>query len=175
MVAPRTECGGSGVGSGETTATTQLLDPGVCPPSLGGLELSLCSLSGRFGETVMSRLYQSMSSSPMRWSRRTCPQVTLVMLLIDKKKKHFEEEEVVKKLCSVNGLSYEKIASEGSSIRSLEIFFSGFPRMVGLSYFPNLCQLTIVDQNINQIEGLDGCPMLQELWIVQCHLTVSGL
>ncbi|XP_047249203.1 leucine-rich repeat-containing protein 9 isoform X2 [Girardinichthys multiradiatus] len=98
------------------------------------------------------------------------------MLLIDKKKKHFEEEEVVKKLCSVNGLSYEKIASEGSSIRSLEIFFSGFPRMVGLSYFPNLCQLTIVDQNINQIEGLDGSPMLQELWIVQCHLTeISGL
>ncbi|MEQ2314025.1 hypothetical protein AMECASPLE_007836 [Ameca splendens] len=98
-----------------------------------------------------------------------------VMLLIDKKKKHLEEEEVVKKLCSVNGLSYEKIASEGSSIRSLEIFFSGFPRMVGLSYFPNLCQLTIVDQNINQIEGLDGCPMLQELWIVQCHLTETFL
>uniref|UniRef100_A0A3Q2T1F8 Leucine rich repeat containing 9 n=1 Tax=Fundulus heteroclitus TaxID=8078 RepID=A0A3Q2T1F8_FUNHE len=76
----------------------------------------------------------------------------------------------------MNGLSYEKIATEGSSIRSLEIFFSGFPRMVGLSCFPNLLQLTIVDQNIKEMEGLDCCPMLQELWIVQCHLTeISGL
>ncbi|KAM4540958.1 leucine-rich repeat-containing protein 9 [Fundulus diaphanus] len=99
-----------------------------------------------------------------------------VMLLNDKPKNRSEEEEVVKKLCSVNGLSYEKIATEGSTIRSLEIFFSGLPRMVGLSCFPNLCQLTIVDQNIKEMEGLDCCPMLQELWIVQCHLTeISGL
>uniref|UniRef100_A0A3B5A897 Leucine-rich repeat-containing protein 9-like n=1 Tax=Stegastes partitus TaxID=144197 RepID=A0A3B5A897_9TELE len=56
------------------------------------------------------------------------------------------------------------------------IFFSGFPRMVGLSFFPRLCQLTIVDQNIKHIEGLECCPLLQELWIVQCHLTdISGL
>ncbi|KAM4723466.1 leucine-rich repeat-containing protein 9 [Anableps anableps] len=98
------------------------------------------------------------------------------MLLNDKQKHRFEEEEVVKKLCSMNGLSYEKMATERSRIRSLEIFFSGFPRMVGLSSFPYLCQLTIVDQNITQMEGLELCPLLQELWIVQCHLTeISGL
>uniref|UniRef100_A0A3P8UAJ0 Leucine rich repeat containing 9 n=1 Tax=Amphiprion percula TaxID=161767 RepID=A0A3P8UAJ0_AMPPE len=56
------------------------------------------------------------------------------------------------------------------------MFFSGFPRMVGLSFFPRLCRLTIVDQNITHIEGLECCPLLQELWIVQCHLTeISGL
>ncbi|KAM9354856.1 leucine-rich repeat-containing protein 9 [Pholidichthys leucotaenia] len=56
------------------------------------------------------------------------------------------------------------------------MFFSGFPHMVGLSFFPRLCQLTIVDQNIKRIEELEGCPLLQELWIVQCHLTeISGL
>uniref|UniRef100_A0A3Q3QI70 Leucine rich repeat containing 9 n=1 Tax=Monopterus albus TaxID=43700 RepID=A0A3Q3QI70_MONAL len=56
------------------------------------------------------------------------------------------------------------------------IFFSGFPRMVGLSFFPRLCQLTIVGQDIKCIEGLDCCPLLRELWVVQCHLTrISGL
>uniref|UniRef100_A0A669EM59 Leucine rich repeat containing 9 n=1 Tax=Oreochromis niloticus TaxID=8128 RepID=A0A669EM59_ORENI len=56
------------------------------------------------------------------------------------------------------------------------MFFSGFPRMVGLSFFPRLCQLTIIGQNIEHIDGLECCPLLQELWIVQCHLTeISGL
>ncbi|XP_040916935.1 leucine-rich repeat-containing protein 9 [Toxotes jaculatrix] len=92
------------------------------------------------------------------------------------KQKHRGDEEVVKELCMVNGVSYEKIAQEGSNISSLEIFFSGFPRMVGLSFFPRLCQLTIVGQNIKYIEGLECCPLLQELWVVQCHLTgISGL
>ncbi|XP_030574901.1 leucine-rich repeat-containing protein 9 isoform X2 [Archocentrus centrarchus] len=100
-----------------------------------------------------------------------------VMLPSEKQKNRIEdEEEVVKKLCMANGVSYEKIAQEGSSITSLEMFFSGFPRVVGLSFFPRLCQLTIVGQNIQCIEGLECCPLLQELWIVQCHLTeISGL
>uniref|UniRef100_A0A4W6FKF0 Leucine rich repeat containing 9 n=1 Tax=Lates calcarifer TaxID=8187 RepID=A0A4W6FKF0_LATCA len=92
------------------------------------------------------------------------------------KQKHRGDEVVVKELCMVNGVSYEKIAQEGSNISSLEIFFSGFPRMVGLSFFPRLRQLTIVGQNIKCIEGLESCPLLQELWVVQCHLTgISGL
>ncbi|XP_038584816.1 leucine-rich repeat-containing protein 9 isoform X3 [Micropterus salmoides] len=86
------------------------------------------------------------------------------------------DEEVVKELCMANGVSYEKIAQEGSNISCLEIFFSGFPRMVGLSFFPRLCQITIVGQNIKHIEGLEGCPLLRELWVVQCNLTgISGL
>ncbi|XP_029973525.1 leucine-rich repeat-containing protein 9 [Salarias fasciatus] len=92
------------------------------------------------------------------------------------KQKNYSDEEVIKKLCLVNGVSYDKIAQEGSNMKSLEIFFSGFPRMVGLSFFPRLCQLTIVDQNIQHIQGLECCLLLQELWIVQCHLTeISGL
>ncbi|XP_028251518.1 leucine-rich repeat-containing protein 9 [Parambassis ranga] len=97
-------------------------------------------------------------------------------MLQNEKQKSCSDEEVVKKLCMVNGVSYEKIALDGSNIKSLEIFFSGFPRMVGLSFFPKLCQLTIVDQHIKHIEGLECCPVLQELWIIQCHLTeISGL
>nr|XP_046268045.1 leucine-rich repeat-containing protein 9 isoform X2 [Scatophagus argus] len=84
--------------------------------------------------------------------------------------------QILLKKCIANGVSYEKIAQEGSNISSLEIFFSGFPRMVGLSFFPRLCQLTIVGQNIKHIEALECCPLLRELWVVQCHLTeISGL
>uniref|UniRef100_A0A665WH06 Leucine rich repeat containing 9 n=1 Tax=Echeneis naucrates TaxID=173247 RepID=A0A665WH06_ECHNA len=75
-----------------------------------------------------------------------------------------------------NGVCYEKVSQERSSISSLEVFFSGFPRMVGLSLFPKLCQLTIVGQNVKCIEGLECCLLLRELWVVQCHLTgISGL
>ncbi|KAM6969606.1 leucine-rich repeat-containing protein 9 [Tautogolabrus adspersus] len=56
------------------------------------------------------------------------------------------------------------------------MFFSGFPRMVGLNFFPRLCQLTIVGQSINHIDGLECCTLLQELWVVQCNLTeISGV
>ncbi|XP_056250018.1 leucine-rich repeat-containing protein 9 isoform X2 [Seriola aureovittata] len=97
-------------------------------------------------------------------------------MIHSEKQKHRSDEDVVKELCMVNGVSYEKIAQEGSNISSLEIFFSGFPRMVGLSIFSRLCQLTIVGQNIKYIEGLECCPLLWELWVVQCHLTgISGL
>ncbi|AWP16505.1 putative leucine-rich repeat-containing protein 9-like [Scophthalmus maximus] len=92
------------------------------------------------------------------------------------KQKHSDDEDVIKELCVVNGVSYERIAKEGSNVISLEMFFSGFPRMVGLSFFPRLCFLTIVGQNIKHIKGLECCPLLQDLWVVECRLTViSGL
>ncbi|XP_060938945.1 leucine-rich repeat-containing protein 9 [Limanda limanda] len=97
-------------------------------------------------------------------------------MMIGEKLKERCDEEVINELCLANGVAYEKIAREGAYITSLEIFFSGFPRMVGLSYFPRLTQLTIVGQDINLIEGLEGCPLLRELWVTQCHLTeISGL
>ncbi|XP_029900939.1 leucine-rich repeat-containing protein 9 [Myripristis murdjan] len=92
------------------------------------------------------------------------------------KPKQRGDEEAVKELCIVNGLSYEKIAEDGSTISSLEVFFSGYARMVGLSLFPRLCQLTLVGQSISHIQGLECCPLLQELWVVECQLTgISGL
>ncbi|CAG10553.1 unnamed protein product [Tetraodon nigroviridis] len=73
--------------------------------------------------------------------------------------------------CTANGLSYETITQDGSSVVTLEIFFSGFPRMVGLSLFPNLCRLTVVGQDLTKMEALDCCPLLQELWVAECRLT----
>uniref|UniRef100_A0A8C4ZDB9 Leucine rich repeat containing 9 n=1 Tax=Gadus morhua TaxID=8049 RepID=A0A8C4ZDB9_GADMO len=63
-----------------------------------------------------------------------------------------------------------------SAVASLEVFFSGYPRMVGLSLFPKLLQLTIVSQSISHLQGLEGCPLLQELWVAECQLTkIDGL
>ncbi|XP_056151358.1 leucine-rich repeat-containing protein 9 [Lampris incognitus] len=92
------------------------------------------------------------------------------------KQKNSCDEEIIKELCLANGVSYEKIAQDGSTITSLEVFFSGYPRMVGLSLFPRLSQLIIVGQDINQIQGLGCCPLLRELWVVECQLSeISGL
>lgn len=55
------------------------------------------------------------------------------------------------------------------------MFFSGFPRIVGLNYFPYLQYLCIVDQNITKIENL-CCPLLKELWISETKVSqIEGL
>ncbi|ROL49635.1 Leucine-rich repeat-containing protein 9 [Anabarilius grahami] len=78
--------------------------------------------------------------------------------------------------CVSNGLCYEKVCQEGSGEMVLEMFFSGFPCMVGLSLFPRLSRLTIVGQSISSIQGLEYCPLLRELWVVECKLNeISGL
>ncbi|XP_039527778.1 leucine-rich repeat-containing protein 9 isoform X3 [Pimephales promelas] len=86
------------------------------------------------------------------------------------------DEEIIKELCVSNGLCHERVCQEGSSETVLEMFFSGFPRMVGLSLFPRLSRLTIVGQSISSIQDLEFCPLLKELWVVECKLTeISGL
>ncbi|XP_069063527.1 leucine-rich repeat-containing protein 9 [Pleurodeles waltl] len=85
-------------------------------------------------------------------------------------------EEIIKELCMGNGLCFEKIEQEGPKTAVLEMFFSGYPGMVGLSFFPNLTSLILVGQNIQKIASLEACPSLRELWIAECHLTkIDGL
>ncbi|XP_008114930.1 leucine-rich repeat-containing protein 9 isoform X1 [Anolis carolinensis] len=89
---------------------------------------------------------------------------------------HVSSDEIIKELCTSNGLSYERVDQEGTSVTSLEMFFSGYPRIVGLSYFPNLTRLTLVRQNIQYISDLGSCPLLKELWVAECYLTkIAGL
>lgn len=59
-----------------------------------------------------------------------------------------------------------------SNVQTLEMFFSGLPRLINLQPFPNLSKLVIVNQNIERIEGLDTCVNLRELWVTECKLTV---
>ncbi|XP_025943077.1 leucine-rich repeat-containing protein 9 [Apteryx rowi] len=85
-------------------------------------------------------------------------------------------EEIIKELCTCNGLSYEKVEQEGLKTTALEMFFSGYPQMVGMKYFPNLTTLTLVGQRIQKISDLEHCLLLRELWIAECCLVkIDGL
>uniref|UniRef100_A0A8C5Z0C2 Leucine rich repeat containing 9 n=1 Tax=Marmota marmota marmota TaxID=9994 RepID=A0A8C5Z0C2_MARMA len=87
---------------------------------------------------------------------------------------NLHQEEIIKELCLCNGLSYEIVGKEGSNASKLEMFFSGYPRIVGLSLFPNLTSLTIVAQDIKEISGLETCVLLKELWIAECCIEKIG-
>uniref|UniRef100_A0A8C5N450 Leucine rich repeat containing 9 n=1 Tax=Leptobrachium leishanense TaxID=445787 RepID=A0A8C5N450_9ANUR len=85
-------------------------------------------------------------------------------------------ENFIRELCMCNGLSFENVKEEGPETKTLEMFFSGYPVMLGLSYFPNLTQLVLVGQTIQRIDGLESCQCLLDLWIAECHLTkIEGL
>ncbi|XP_026635089.1 leucine-rich repeat-containing protein 9 isoform X2 [Microtus ochrogaster] len=89
---------------------------------------------------------------------------------------NLNRSEIIKELCLCNGLSYEMVGQEGSDTSKLEMFFSGYPRIVGLSLFPNLSSLTIVAQDIREISGLETCLQLKELWIAECYIEkIEGL
>nr|XP_021524464.1 leucine-rich repeat-containing protein 9 [Aotus nancymaae] len=89
---------------------------------------------------------------------------------------NLNQEEIIKELCLCNGLSYEMVGQEGSDTSKLEMFFSGYPCIVGLSLFPNLTSLTIVAQDIKEISGLETCLQLEELWIAECYIEkIEGL
>jgi hypothetical protein len=78
--------------------------------------------------------------------------------------------------CSNNGISYNKITNGGdhsNNVDLLEIFFLGYPKMIGLNYFPNLHKLVIINQPaLQKIEGLAHVPKLAELWICECDIKV---
>ncbi|XP_052769048.1 leucine-rich repeat-containing protein 9-like isoform X3 [Mya arenaria] len=86
-----------------------------------------------------------------------------------------EEEEIMKEVCVNNGVKYAKIltaSDETNRVHLLEIFFAGYPKMVGLNMFPNLRTLVIINQaSLSRIEGLSHCPKLSELWICECDIS----
>uniref|UniRef100_A0A5F8G726 Leucine rich repeat containing 9 n=1 Tax=Monodelphis domestica TaxID=13616 RepID=A0A5F8G726_MONDO len=89
---------------------------------------------------------------------------------------NLNQDDIVKELCTCNGLCFDAIDQEGPETLKLEMFFSGYPYIVGLASFPNLTSLTVVAQNISRISGLESCLLLKELWIAECHLTkIEGL
>ncbi|XP_053406324.1 leucine-rich repeat-containing protein 9-like isoform X5 [Mercenaria mercenaria] len=85
-----------------------------------------------------------------------------------------EEEEILKEVCSNNGIGYNKITSandNSNNVDLLEIFFLGYPKMIGLNLFPNLRKLVIINQPaLQKIEGLIHVPKLTELWICECDI-----
>lgn len=75
--------------------------------------------------------------------------------------------------CLNNGVTYTKISEEGPSVDVLEMFFSGFSRIIGMHHFPNIHTLTIIGQSISQIVGLTPLSKLRELWVAECQVEVS--
>ncbi|KAM6134155.1 LOW QUALITY PROTEIN: leucine-rich repeat-containing protein 9 [Phoenicopterus ruber ruber] len=66
-----------------------------------------------------------------------------------------------------NGLSYENAGQEELKPTALEMFFSGYPRIVGMKYFPNITTLILTGQSIKVLD-LEYCLLLKELWIAEC-------
>ncbi|KAM7109352.1 LOW QUALITY PROTEIN: leucine-rich repeat-containing protein 9 [Ciconia maguari] len=74
-----------------------------------------------------------------------------------------------------NGLSYENDDQEVKPT-ALEMFFSGYPRIVGMKYFPGITTLILIGQGIQKIADLEYCLLLKELWIAECCLVkIDGL
>ncbi|KAL5493183.1 hypothetical protein EMCRGX_G014321 [Ephydatia muelleri] len=88
-----------------------------------------------------------------------------------------DEDEILKELCTVNGINHNRLnTGEGTNVHCLEIFFFGFPKIVGMHHFPNLTSLCIMNQKIYKISGLESCRLLEELWICEgCIEKIEGL
>lgn len=88
---------------------------------------------------------------------------------------HKEDDDILKEMCVVNGVKYSRLGNGGGyHVELLEMFFSGYPRIVGLQFFPNLTTVIIMGQDISQMDGLQQCSKLEELWISECKLTKFG-
>ncbi|XP_068737471.1 leucine-rich repeat-containing protein 9-like isoform X3 [Montipora capricornis] len=91
--------------------------------------------------------------------------------------KRTKQKSSLQELCTGNGVKFEKLQKgSGKNVMSLEMFFSGFPKIIGMEYFPNLLSLTLMGQEITKLENLDCLPNLTELCVSECNLTkISGL
>ncbi|XP_046860865.1 leucine-rich repeat-containing protein 9-like [Xenia sp. Carnegie-2017] len=89
-----------------------------------------------------------------------------------------EQNLILEELCVCNGLKYERIKNdENKHVHKLEMFFSGFPDIVGMSNFPNLLVLCVIGQDtLRKIQGLEPLVQLEELWICETNVeNINGL
>ena len=74
-----------------------------------------------------------------------------------------------------NGINYNRaVNGDTNNVELLEIFFSGYPRMIGLNYFTHLKKLIIMNQQLQRIDGLMSLNKLTELWLCECSLKVGS-
>ncbi|KAM6392616.1 LOW QUALITY PROTEIN: leucine-rich repeat-containing protein 9 [Pluvialis apricaria] len=84
--------------------------------------------------------------------------------------------EIITELYTCNALSYENIDQEGLKPTALEMFLSGYPRIVGMKFFPNIATVILIGQSIQNISHLGYSLLLKELWIAECSLVkIDGL
>ncbi|EDV23284.1 uncharacterized protein TRIADDRAFT_10167, partial [Trichoplax adhaerens] len=79
--------------------------------------------------------------------------------------------------CICNGLSLKNVEQGDPTVKEVEMFFFGVPRLIPFSlHMPNLQTLCITGQLVEVIEGLQGLSNLKTLWICECNLKIiNGL
>lgn len=73
-------------------------------------------------------------------------------------------------LCEANGISEEQVVHKADRVEHLEMFLFNFPRMLSLHVFTNLSSLSIMQQNIHTLEGLEECRHLKTLWVIESQV-----
>ncbi|XP_065844626.1 leucine-rich repeat-containing protein 9-like isoform X3 [Oscarella lobularis] len=91
--------------------------------------------------------------------------------------KEKSDDDIMHEMCTCNGISYNKTTREidgkaRERVNSIEMFFFGYPRIVGLDAFFNLTRIVIMDQEVKRIENLSTCHALNELWICECQIRI---
>lgn len=82
-----------------------------------------------------------------------------------------DEDESLKELCANNGINYSKLQnSEICNVDKIEMFFSGFPKIIGMKQFPSLTSLIVMSQPVDKIDGVSSLVLLKELWICECQV-----
>ncbi|OQR95919.1 hypothetical protein THRCLA_07461 [Thraustotheca clavata] len=83
----------------------------------------------------------------------------------------------LEELCNANGITRKQFAKRAGSIIVLEMFLGFWPRMISCKYFTNLKEISIVKQpTIVMMEGLENCPAIETLRIIECSLLrIEGL
>ncbi|RHY19432.1 hypothetical protein DYB32_010227, partial [Aphanomyces invadans] len=89
----------------------------------------------------------------------------------------FDASPDLEECCTANGLTRKQFARRGDRVTSIEMFLGFWESMKSVQYFGMLQQLSIVKHpTITVIEGLESCPLLENLRIIECGLTrISNL
>ncbi|RHY90153.1 hypothetical protein DYB31_008777, partial [Aphanomyces astaci] len=89
----------------------------------------------------------------------------------------FDANPDLEECCTANGLTRKQFVRRGDRVTSLEMFLGFWASMRSVRYFGLLQHLSIVKHpTITTIDGLECCPLLESLRIIECGLThISNL
>jgi hypothetical protein len=76
-------------------------------------------------------------------------------------------------VCEANGITQQQLVSKADQVEHLEMFLFNFPRMLSLGTFSNLSSLSVMQQSIQTLEGLDQCHHLKTLWVIESQVRVG--
>eukprot|EP00002_Diphylleia_rotans_P035034 TRINITY_DN7595_c0_g1_i7.p1 TRINITY_DN7595_c0_g1~~TRINITY_DN7595_c0_g1_i7.p1 ORF type:complete len:1038 (-),score=211.49 TRINITY_DN7595_c0_g1_i7:43-3156(-) len=85
-------------------------------------------------------------------------------------------QQIAQAICDANGISEERFIHHNRDISEIELFMWDFPQIRALHFFPFLRVLSITQQTISVIEGLECLPSLQKLTISETQVSkIQGI